>query len=105
MRAIHLLVLAFLLVLATTACRAKGAKVPSKLPNPCTKAWFAVVERVSPVGDKQGHGPDPGSKEWMGSLSNKLGVDADLSDVGKRDWCRKVDDKLFRKDRDKAKDS
>lgn len=36
--------------------------------------WAKWAEKLHPVTDKQGHGPDIGSDEWAAALSKKLGV-------------------------------
>ncbi|AOX47843.1 hypothetical protein AB870_26375 [Pandoraea faecigallinarum] len=50
--------------------------VPSALNNPsrrpCTPEWFSYLEtHYAAVGDAQGHGPDPGSDEWLDAFERR----------------------------------
>ncbi|HEX7911721.1 MAG TPA: hypothetical protein VF534_27020 [Paraburkholderia sp.] len=52
--------------------------------RPCSEAWVNdVAERYFDISDGEGHGPDPGSGEWLGSVERKakLPVRADLADA------------------------
>jgi hypothetical protein len=65
------LVFALGLLLATTGV----PHAPSF--NPCTPDWFSYVSRhYVDVTDGEGHGPDPGSNEWLASVERQLGLQA-----------------------------
>ena len=52
--------------------------------RPCSEAWVNdVAERYFEISDGEGHGPDPGSGEWLDSVETKakLPVRADLADA------------------------
>lgn len=51
--------------------------------QPCTKAWFSYLgSHYFDISDGEGHGPDFGSSEWLGSIEEKAGlpVEEHLSD-------------------------
>ncbi|APD11336.1 hypothetical protein UC34_15820 [Pandoraea vervacti] len=40
--------------------------------RPCTAEWFAYLQtHYATVGDAQGHGPDPGSDEWLNAFERR----------------------------------
>ncbi|AIP65834.1 hypothetical protein [Burkholderia thailandensis] len=39
--------------------------------QPCTDAWFDAIDKQFNVTDDEGHGPDPGSAEWLGAVERK----------------------------------
>lgn len=68
----------------------RGAPAPS--PQPCSEAWYRLVEASVPTGDGQGHGPDPGSDEWKSVVEFRLGIRGKTG-VPVRDseaWCRYI---------------
>ena len=62
-------------------------------PQPCTEAWFWLVESIVASGDGQGHGPDIGSNEWKSTVQFKLGLrdDATAPPVSSPLWCAYMD--------------
>ena len=59
--------------------------------------WAKSVEKLQPITDAQGHGPDIGSKEWMSALDKKLGItdkEGHGPDLGSDEWKNAVDRKL-----------
>ena len=91
--------LARLLAIATSILAASlplAAEPPPKEWN----AWAAWVEKIAPVSDAQGHGPDIGGEEWMAALDRKLGItDAQGHgpDHGSVEWRGAVERKLAEK--------
>lgn len=66
---------------------------PPEDPN----AWAEWAEKINPVSDAQGHGPDIGSKEWMAALDRKLGITDEQGhgpDLGSDEWRRAAEKKL-----------
>lgn len=65
-------------------------------------AWAKWAEKLHPVTDAQGHGPDIGSDEWANALSKKLKVmDADGHgpDLKSDEWRTAVEKKLMPKEK------
>lgn len=61
------------------------------------KAWAEWAEKLNPVSDAQGHGPDIGSGEWMAALDKKLGITDEQGhgpDLGSDEWRRAAEKKL-----------
>lgn len=61
------------------------------------QAWAEWAEKLHPVTDEQGHGPDIGSDEWASALGKRLGViDADGHgpDPKSDEWRAAVESKL-----------
>jgi hypothetical protein len=87
------------LVVACTRCHERFA--PTVLPSlptaaplaPCSAAWYAHVEHRVGIADTQGHGPDPGSREWKLALEYQLGVrdDEGFPDPASAAWCERID--------------
>jgi hypothetical protein len=45
------------------------------LAQSCTPKWFSYISNhYFDVSDREGHGPDPGSSEWLGSVERKIGL-------------------------------
>lgn len=65
-------------------------------PQPCTEAWFWLVESIVASGDGQGHGPDIGSSEWKSTVQYKLGLrdDATAPPVSSPLWCTYFDSQI-----------
>lgn len=74
---------------------------PSRSAAPADwKAWAAWAEKLRPVTDGQGHGPDIGSDEWAGALGKKLGIGGV---AGSKEWRAAVEKKLVTKDKPAVK--
>lgn len=58
------------------------------------KAWAAWAEKLYPITDSLGHGPDIGSDEWASALAQQLGVSGV---VGSTEWREAVEQKLTAK--------
>lgn len=62
-----------------------------------TPGWFAAVEAVVRVTDREGHGPDIGSEEWMSAVTKKVfrvhGEAAPV--VGTKEWFEQVNQRVF----------
>ncbi len=60
-------------------------------------AWAKWVEKIHPITDDQGHGPDIGSDEWANALAKRLGV-MDAAghgpDLKSDEWRAAVEKKL-----------
>ncbi len=59
--------------------------------------WATKIEKLHPITDKEGHGPDIGSQEWMNALDKKLGItdkEGHGPDLGSDEWRNAVDRKL-----------
>ncbi|WP_199155839.1 hypothetical protein [Chromobacterium sp. ASV23] len=71
-------VLLLIIALAILTVTAHIPKPPSPSLSPCTPAWFEYIEHhyVS-VDDGEGHGPDRGTLEYLGSISRQLGLPDD----------------------------
>lgn len=60
-------------------------------------AWANWVEKLRPVTDAEGHGPDIGSDEWARALAKKLGIDSGDTDVPalrSMEWRELIESKL-----------
>ncbi len=59
--------------------------------------WAKRIEKIHPVTDAAGHGPDIGSPEWSGAMDKKLRI-TDVAghgpDLGSMEWRRAVEKKL-----------
>jgi hypothetical protein len=45
------------------------------LVEPCTPEWFSYLSsHYFDISDGEGHGPDPGSSEWLGSIERQIGL-------------------------------
>ena len=74
------------------ACADEPGRASAPVPQPCSDAWYRLVEASLPTGDGQGHGPDPGSDEWKSVIEFRLGIRGKAG-VPARDseaWCRHV---------------
>lgn len=62
-------------------------------PQPCTEAWFWLVESIVASGDGDGHGPDIGSDEWKSAVQHRLGLRSDehAPPVSSSAWCYFLD--------------
>lgn len=60
----------------------------------CSEAWFRVVEEQVSTGDGQGHGPDPGSREWRQVIEFKLGIrnDSSVPPIESEQWCNYINE-------------
>ena len=56
------------------ACAGELGRASAPVPQPCSDAWYRLVEASLPTGDGQGHGPDPGSDEWKSVIEFRLGI-------------------------------
>jgi len=59
--------------------------------------WAAKIEKIHPITDAQGHGPDIGSEEWMNALDKKLGItdkEGHGPEIGSEEWRNAVEHKL-----------
>lgn len=64
--------------------------------------WAKWAERLYPITDAQGHGPDIGSDEWANAMSRRLGImDAEGHgpDVKSDEWRAAVEKKLQPKEK------
>ncbi|MFZ9938083.1 MAG: hypothetical protein ACO3JG_13650 [Luteolibacter sp.] len=60
-------------------------------------AWAKWAEKIRPVSDAEGHGPDIGSDEWANALANRLGVtdgDGGGPAIKSDEWRAAVEKKL-----------
>ena len=75
----------------------KGAAMMSAPPKDWMK-WAEWIDKLHPVDDGKGHGPDIGSGEWARALAHQLGV-ADKGghgpNLGSHEWRRGVERKLL----------
>ena len=55
------------------------------------KAWSKWAEKLHPLPDTQGHGPEVGSGEWANALSRTLQIGGN---VGSKEWRKAVEEKL-----------
>lgn len=77
-----------------TAGLAVAADIPGSAAPADWKAWAEWAEKLHPVTDNQGHGPDIGSDEWASALGKQL----DVSGVaGAKEWREAVEQKLTAK--------
>ncbi|MDX1518218.1 MAG: CapA family protein, partial [Woeseiaceae bacterium] len=65
-------------------------------PQPCTEAWYWLVESIVASGDGHGHGPDIGSDEWKSTVQYKLGLrgDSGAPPVSSPLWCAYFDSQI-----------
>ncbi len=59
--------------------------------------WAKRIEKIHPVTDAAGHGPDIGSPEWSGAVDKKLRITDAAGhgpDLGSMEWRRAVEKKL-----------
>ncbi len=64
------------------------------------KAWAEWAEKLHPVTDDQGHGPDIGSDEWANALSKQLKIGDAVGKgpkAGSNEWRKSVEMKLMQK--------
>ncbi|MEI6563312.1 MAG: PliI family lysozyme inhibitor of I-type lysozyme [bacterium] len=65
-----------------------------------TPAWYEAVEKAVGIKDEKGHGPSPGSSEWMTAVDARLfpdkGAGKDSLGVGSRKWLEVVHMVVFR---------
>ncbi len=88
----------FIMLLPRTALA--SATDPADRPPEAWTAWAKWAEKLHPVTDKQGHGPDIGSDEWSGALDKQLKIRDAAGhgpDVGSDEWRRAVEKKLMPK--------
>lgn len=67
-------------------------------PRIGSDAWYAAVDEILCVADPMGHGPDPGSGEWLRAVHRGLPSESrttDLSAIGTDSWLRRVDETVF----------
>lgn len=86
-----------LIVLVVLTLAGSAADPDSTRPPVDWQAWAQWAEKLQPVTDSQGHGPDIGSDEWANALARKLGViDAQGHgpDIGSKEWRSAVENKL-----------
>jgi hypothetical protein len=60
-------------------------------------AWALWAEKLQPVTDAEGHGPDIGSDEWAQALAKKLGIfneKADAPALRSKEWREAIESKL-----------
>ncbi|MBW0445161.1 hypothetical protein EN871_04255 [bacterium M00.F.Ca.ET.228.01.1.1] len=70
-------------------------RAPSAEPG--TPEWVAYVsERYFDISDGEGHGPDPGSEEWLHSVEWKAGLQ-DHNDLPFIEGCKMVQQQLERR--------
>jgi hypothetical protein len=88
------LVSAILVLLLVAACNSDTTA--NGRPEPCTPAWYELVEAEIPTGDGMGHGPDQGSEEWRSVVEFKLGIrgDAAIPARSSIDWCGYIDSRI-----------
>ena len=75
--------------------------INTSIPTPpeskvCSAEWFSYVgQHYFDISDGQGHGPDSGSSEWLGSVEwkAKLPIRANLPDVER---CERIQQQLER---------
>lgn len=68
------------------------------IPPTAWLEWAKWVEKLHPVTDTEGHGPDIGSAEWSGALDKKLRITDAAGhgpDIGSIEWRRAVEKKLI----------
>ena len=61
------------------------------------REWAKWAEKLHPITDAEGHGPDIGSDEWANALAKRLGVtdgDGGGPDIGSEEWRAAVEKKL-----------
>ena len=68
-----------------------NAAVQPQRPAVGSADWYQQIDAKLSIGDAQGHGPDPGSAEWMDAVSNKLYPDGHAPDPGTDEWLGSVD--------------
>jgi hypothetical protein len=56
-----------------------------------TAPWYAWVGQTLNISDGKGHGPDPGSNEWIQAVQETLGEEAPQSQPGSPEWQQSVD--------------
>ncbi|KVD85099.1 hypothetical protein WS62_19965 [Burkholderia sp. ABCPW 14] len=64
-----LAVIAFLAVVGWLAATTTILLAPTAQPG--TEAWFDAIDKQFNITDGGGHGPDPGSSEWLGAVERK----------------------------------
>ena len=86
------------LILAASLLLPSCRTLPEEpLPEPCTEAWYALVESKMQILDESGHGPDVGSLEWMQAVDFKAGISDGAGhgpDLGSGEWCQAVHRKV-----------
>jgi hypothetical protein len=62
-----------------------------------SQGWFAAVEAVVRVTDREGHGPDIGSEEWLGAVTKKVfRVHGEaVPVVGSKEWFEQVHQRVL----------
>ena len=84
---------------AVAPTKVAGADAPPAPQSlvPGSKAWFAAVEAVVRVTDREGHGPDIGSEEWMGAVTKKVfRVHGEaVPVVATKAWFEQVNQRVF----------
>jgi hypothetical protein len=62
-----------LIVLAWLIATTSVPRAPAV--QPCTHEWFSYLDsHYFDISDGEGHGPDLGSSEWLGSVEEKAGL-------------------------------
>lgn len=68
----------------------------SPLVPPCTPQWFSYLSHhYFDISDGEGHGPDPGSSEWLGSVERKIGLPVKNQDSDSQ-RCQLIQNQLER---------
>jgi len=63
----------FLVVLGWVVATTSVSRPPYL--QPCTPKWFSYLDsHYFGISDGEGHGPDLGSREWLGSVEEKAGL-------------------------------
>lgn len=87
-----------ILLVLTGLTLAQEPRTPA--PPADWSAWAKWAEKLQPVTDKEGHGPDIGSDEWARAMDRRLKV-SDPSghgpDIGSAEWRKSVEKKLLPK--------
>ena len=62
----------------------------------CSTEWYSRVDHVLHIGDAQGHGPDPGSREWRSAAEFKLKIRSKQGkpDIMSEAWCGYINARL-----------
>jgi hypothetical protein len=84
----------FLIALVWIIATTSVSRAPSL--QPCTQKWFSYLDsHYFDISDGEGHGPDIGSSEWLGSIEEKAGlpVNENLPDEQR---CQLIQNQLAR---------
>lgn len=97
-----LIVMTLFILFALQGCKApsEDAMSPGKVATASPKEWADWAQwanRLHPVDDGQGHGPDVASAEWSRALDRQLAITNQSGhgpDVGSDEWRKAVERKL-----------